>query len=250
MEVALYEECLQKIIHKRGDKIKALLLGATPELRDLLAKYKIKTTLADINPNMIKAMGELLEYSDGKEDVVIANWLKIPSKSNEFDVVLCDHGIHHIFFEEWGNFFKEIKRLSKNGGYVLNSVVTVEEAEKLDLEQIVDVYRNNIFTLENRWYYAYRFCCGLKDIENKRFYKNLAEMNLQLRNFLKQGKISQKEFNFLELPFAISEFKFVMPTKEEVDEISAKYFKIKSVNVSFAHPMLTCHKIYFGQFEK
>jgi len=46
-----------QIVKSLSPQIKtALILGATPELRDLLARQKIKISLVDFNINMIKAM--------------------------------------------------------------------------------------------------------------------------------------------------------------------------------------------------
>jgi hypothetical protein len=70
-EITIYQRCLENIIGKKRKKIRALILGATPELRDLTARLGIDTTIVDVNPNMVRGMTELLEYSDGQEKVVI-----------------------------------------------------------------------------------------------------------------------------------------------------------------------------------
>ena len=45
----------------------ALVLGATPEIRDILTKFNFKTTIVDINQEMIEAMNSLLKTKNPDE---------------------------------------------------------------------------------------------------------------------------------------------------------------------------------------
>lgn len=246
-EITIYQRCLESIIGKKRKKIKALILGATPELRDLTARLGIDTTIVDVNPNMVRGMTELLEYSDGQEKVVIANWLNVPLKGSQFDVIMCDHGMHHIFFEDWDKYFNEIKRLLKPDGYLINAFVTVEDAEKISNKDIIDIYRKNKFTREDKWYYVYRNWLFHNDIEGKKYYKLCNDINIGFQNLFEEGLISKEELDFFDLNSSVADFKAVMVPKEVVDEMTAKYFTIKSVNVSLEHPVISCHKIYFAK---
>ena len=59
-EIGFFEYEIKNLLAK-NKTIKALVLGATPEFRDLLAKYKIDTTLVDVNEDSIKAMTSLMK---------------------------------------------------------------------------------------------------------------------------------------------------------------------------------------------
>lgn len=247
-EIEIYEDYLKKIIAKRGKNISALLLGATPELRDLLAIYNVKTTCADINPSMIEAMNKLLEFSDGKEKIVITDWLKIPKSVGKFDIILGDHSIHWIPFEKWDDFFENKKKVLKNGGYMIFNVVTAEESESITVEKMLEIYRNKkFFTREERFYYLYLAMLGLKDRKrNARYAKNFGDYNGKLQNFKKKGRIDSKDYEILRCPWS-DEFTPVTPPKSEVDKFFNKYFTLKSVMVSNFNIATTCHKIYFMQ---
>jgi ubiquinone/menaquinone biosynthesis C-methylase UbiE len=247
-EVEIYEDYIQKIAKKSKKRIKALILGATPELRDMLAKYNADVTLADINLDMVKAMEPLLEYSDGKEKVVISNWLDIPLKSNYFDVVLCDHGVCHIPFEKWDAFFAEQARLLKKGGHLIKNIVTLEQSEMRDVEEMVDAFKNNIFTREDKYYYHWACIMGLNNCDGKLYLKSFGEYNNQLGGFLKKKVITKRQFEFLKTPWY--EFKASFPPKEVVDAVVSKSFVIKSIRFSTINRALTCHQIYFGQVRK
>ena len=246
-EIAIYENYLQKAILKCNSQMKALILGATPELRDLLAKHRINATLVEINPNMARAMDELLEYSDGKEKVVIANWLNIPIQSNQFDLILCDQGLFHIFFEEWDNFFLEIRRLLKSSGHIIKGIFTIEKSEALNAQEVVRAINNKIISREDKYYYAHRILAGLRDRDGRKYYKYVSDINIEYRKLCKKKRLTEKQYKYLKYPFPYYKFKMVMPPKEIVDDILSRYFIVKSIGVSFANNELTGHKIYFAQ---
>ncbi|MDP1833475.1 MAG: class I SAM-dependent methyltransferase [Candidatus Moranbacteria bacterium] len=247
-EIEIYEDYIQKIVNKSKKKIQALILGATPELRDLLAKYDVDVTIVDINSDMINAMDQLLEYSDGKEKVVVSNWLEIPLRSDSFDVILCDHGVCHIPFEKWGAFFAEQARLLKKDGHLIKNVVTVEKNETLDVDDMIAAFKNNIFTRDDKNYYYWSCIIGMKDFEGKQHLKNFQDFDDQLEKFIKGGIITKKQFDFLKTFW--HGFRATFPPKEVVDDIISRSFIIKSIRNSAANRALTCYKIYFGQVKK
>lgn len=76
-----------------GSKLsgRVLLLGATPELRDLIARSGGKITLIDICPEMINAASKFLRYSNPEnENWIIADWCEMPFPSDYFDLVTGD----------------------------------------------------------------------------------------------------------------------------------------------------------------
>lgn len=248
-EIEIYEDYLKKVVHSCNGKCKALILGATPELRDLLARYNIETTLADVNPIMVEAMNELLEFSEGKEKTIIANWIDIPGESDYYDVILCDHGLHWILYDDWSKFFDNKVHLLKKGGYFINNIVTMEKKDAIqDIEKIIEIYRKGKFSREDGFYYYYRAMVGLSDIENKKYYKDLKEYTQKLEKLFREKKISKEEYEYFYQPW--DDFKCLMPTKDVVDEALNRYFTVKSVQVNFEHPVFTCHKIYFCKVKK
>lgn len=245
-EMAIYEDYLKKVIEKRGKNIKALILGATPELRDLLAKYKIKTICADINPDMVEAMNRLLEVSDGKEKIVITNWEKITLKDKQFDIILGDHFIHWIPFKNWDDFFRDKKRLLKDGGYIIANVVTVEKNEAITIEKMIEIFKaKKFFSREEKFYYVYLALFGLVN-KSKGYVELLDNFNKKIGQFRKKGKITSKEQDILSCPW-VGGLSPVMAPKEEVDAVFNKHFILKSIRYSPLNPSVSCHKIYFMQ---
>lgn len=103
-------------------KPRGLILGSTPELRDLLAQLGFEVTLADINMEMILAMGELAKRKDPGEILINSNWLDIPIEDNYFDVIFGDIVLSNIPRPKQDNFLKELARLLKPGGHWISKM--------------------------------------------------------------------------------------------------------------------------------
>lgn len=123
-EVKIYKAYLKKAL-KGVKKPKALVLGSTPELRDLLYEMKIKTTVIDISMEMIKGMKKFMKHPNEKETIVRCNWLNSPLKSGYFDIILGDLILANFKWNKRPKFLREIKRLLKPRGYFLTKTYYV-----------------------------------------------------------------------------------------------------------------------------
>ncbi|MDD5625949.1 MAG: class I SAM-dependent methyltransferase [Patescibacteria group bacterium] len=239
-EIKLYEKWARK---KAGGK--AIIYGATPELRDLLAKYNFDVTLVDREPNMIRAMQELIKISKGDEKIIIANWLKVPLKSHQYDLILCDHGLHHIAFNDWPIFLTEAERLLKPNGYLTTNIITMPASDTATISEMVKVYKKNQkkFNRQDMWYYHYRIFWGLKDYGKQKYMKNLTILNDQLKQLLKQKVINNQDYKILASPW--EGWKCCCPLSKDVDKMLEKYFKILSKkSPQIKNNALIFHHIY------
>src|SRR3989344_4120640 len=114
VEVELYEKFLRQILKKiKREALRVLVLGATPEIRDLLSRYKLAVTLLDANPRMMTAMNTLIKIKNHRERAIVGNWLKMPLTANSFDLVMSDHPTSSIAYQQLPKFFAEINRVLK-----------------------------------------------------------------------------------------------------------------------------------------
>ena len=104
---------------KNGAKT-ALVLGATPEIREILYDLEYKTTIIDINLEMILAMNSQLKTKFTSETIIKSNWLENPLKSNFFDIIIGDAIFPNIPWGERKTLFLEIKRLLKESKSSIN----------------------------------------------------------------------------------------------------------------------------------
>ena len=92
---------------------RALVLGDSPELRDLLASHKYHITVVANDFDAIIAMNQLLEYKgDRQEKVVIMDWQDMDFTDQSFDIIVSDWGLNSLL--HWRDytmvFDKEIGR--------------------------------------------------------------------------------------------------------------------------------------------
>lgn len=99
---------------------KLLILGSTPEFRDLGAKNNLMVTCADANSDMLEGMKQLMYYKNNNEQLVHCNWLVLPFQDHSFDIAYGEQSINVVPLEQWETFFQNVFRvLQQNGIFVL-----------------------------------------------------------------------------------------------------------------------------------
>lgn len=118
-EIGQYNKWLKEISRAKSG-LKGLVLGSTPELRDALYENQFDTCMIDINLEMILAMSELLKNKNPDEVIIRSNWLNNPLQGKYFDVILGDAVLPNLPWDKREQFYNEVKRLLKKGGYFIN----------------------------------------------------------------------------------------------------------------------------------
>jgi len=106
----------------KKDGGKVLILGSTPELRDLVAgEGNAKVYLADFSYLMPVAMLKFTTRVDPlKETWVKTNWLDLPFREGFFDMILGDLVLSQFPPDLELKFFKKVRFLLKNDGFFLS----------------------------------------------------------------------------------------------------------------------------------
>jgi ubiquinone/menaquinone biosynthesis C-methylase UbiE len=125
-EIEKYREWLKEI-NKDKKPLKALVLGATPELRDALFDFGYLVYSIDINLDMFLAMEELLKNKNPNEVLVKANWLDNPLADKYFDVIVGDAVLPNVPWNERLRLLSEVKRLLKPDGIFLTRAFYVPD---------------------------------------------------------------------------------------------------------------------------
>lgn len=135
-DVAVYERFLSRL----PTKGRVLLLGSTPELRDLLAGLRdVKVHLADFSYRMPLAMLSYTANVDPAREIWIkANWLELPLPEGSFDAILGDLVLQQFPPELERSFLGTMARLLAPHGRFLGRFHFLHENMKtLTLEEIV-----------------------------------------------------------------------------------------------------------------
>ncbi len=121
--VKLYSKFMAKALgFSQGKKV--VVMGATPEIRDMLYKYyfinKIEVICAEWLPEMYYGMTELVNHKIPGEKFIKTNWLKMNFANNSVDVFVADLIFGNIVsLEDKELLLKKINQKLKRGGYFI-----------------------------------------------------------------------------------------------------------------------------------
>ncbi|OGH71092.1 MAG: hypothetical protein A3C90_00530 [Candidatus Magasanikbacteria bacterium RIFCSPHIGHO2_02_FULL_51_14] len=120
----------------------ALILGATPDLRDLLYEEGVACTVLDCNPDMIEQMTAIRQHCDPNETVVVSDWINNTLPSESFDVILGDFVISNIPWDKQQDFFLSVARLLKrNGRFITRMSSLTDDWRDFDVMQVLEKYQ-------------------------------------------------------------------------------------------------------------
>lgn len=132
LEVSVYKKFIDKI-----KPHSVLLLGSTPEIRDILATLEKKVVVSDFSLHMIQQMGELMKISKRFEVWQVENWLNMVSSENMYDLVIGDLTLRLIDFNKQEKLLKIIyKVLKKNGSCILREHYINNTIHNISLEKL------------------------------------------------------------------------------------------------------------------
>lgn len=137
---------IYQILAKEKLSGRALLLGATPELRDLIARNGGKITLIDICPEMIIATTKFLHYSNPENETwVIADWCKVPFLSDYFDLVIGDFIWWLLSVPRQEILRDQIARILKPGGIFVSRIHFCDHTRAS--QNIEEIIKNHLLQL-------------------------------------------------------------------------------------------------------
>lgn len=120
-ELVVYEKWLVQALGGQPSG-RVLVLGATPELRDLALKHGCEVTAADISQPMLEAMTAVMELSQSsKNKTLCSDWLELGRKlpARNFDVILADVSLNNVSAEKHGGLLADLSSLLVAGGYLI-----------------------------------------------------------------------------------------------------------------------------------
>lgn len=249
-EIEFWEKAVRKIAKRKN--CRALVIGVTPEIRDLLSKHKIEVILVDINPVMYKAMNKLIKLKNPKEKFIKTNWLEMDKvlPKNYFDIVLSDSPHGNIRFSEFDKFNKNIHLILKRKGIFCLGAATVESRDKgISYETLIKIYKKDPLKFKKfKWQRYYVFKTGFKDkkvFDRKNFGFKEGIFDKKIEEYFKKGKITKHDLEYLR--FNEGDYTGVFPTPAVFHKILRKYFKISKYfidPVSKKYPIMKYKKAY------
>lgn len=110
---------------KKVKKVKILVLGSTPEIRDMLSGFgaKVSVVCVDMSFDMIMSMTQVMKNTSKNEIWMRSNWIDSPLKEKYFDLIFGDAVLHNIHKKEQSVFLQHLVDLLKKDGQLVSRIV-------------------------------------------------------------------------------------------------------------------------------
>lgn len=197
-----WESKIKKLV-KKNRNLKALILGVTPEIRDLLSKYQVNTVCLDFNPIMAEAMTDLVKKKNPKEKILIGDWLRMPFPQNNFDIVISDCPQDNLPYQKFNLLFQNIYQVLKFNGYLMLGTTYFKGFEEaIDLKEYIKIYRKNPNIFKGL---SYKFYYLMKLSSHKDFYNQQSKVvdwpkiDKKLKQLYENKELTMRELNDLEI---------------------------------------------------
>src|SRR3989344_2634934 len=145
-------EIIQNFIGKQGKEPKILILGATPQYRDLAHRLKAKVTCIDLSLPMLIAMINFMEYPKeaDREVWVRDSWVNMNLEKGFFVFVVAVLPIPNLPLELQQKMMQRVKYVLKSGGYFIprewNGAVIKKKPEDI-IEEFLNVGKTDPHTM-------------------------------------------------------------------------------------------------------
>jgi len=256
--MSLYRQFAKKSFVGLKRKPRILVLGSTPEIRDVLTGLKVEVSIIDINIEMIMAMTELMKKKNPNEIIVKGNWVNMPFDSNYYDAVLGDLVFTNVPRLLQTKFLREVKRVLKPKGYFIHRIHAIPDDWQFEsFDSILDRYaqtpvrKNDLIEL---------FGCFHNNIYNPK--TRIIDISLTkkgLEKYWKNGKYKHPSPKITKLLNNMWEFFKPMDKKwnpgfeKEVRKEVSQYFKIQNriiLNDCYFHEIDESYPFWVCQVKK
>jgi hypothetical protein len=208
-----------------GKGSRALILGSTPEYRDLLMKYGIDTTCADYHPSSFNDFRKQMIYED-KSRLADTDWREM-GFDEEFDIILGDLSFTMLDVRDWDEVARRMSRALRGGGRSYQRIWIRIPGRFEDLEGLVAEHRKRK-SMHPFTSLAYPF--SQRFAEKDGSFDPIQVTKTKIKGVLDQGHLTKDEYEAFDSVWGV--FKVVMhfPTRQEADEIFSRHSRIDELH--------------------
>jgi len=228
-EINIYLKHIRKIQYSLNRRLKMLILGSTPEFRDLGYEQNFDVTVVDSSKDYYQNISKAIRHKAliDNEKVNFMRWEDI-NHSNEFDVVIGDLALCLIPLSELEDFVKRIsKALKQNGLFLGKSLFIAASYKAEDPQRLVEKYYEGppIHPYPALLYDLAVYCLNENNcFDYRKMYNVLKELN-------KEQILKDEAFDFFEkLGWNIDiDIEVQVLSLEIFEELVSKYFSIANI---------------------
>ncbi|MFH1769925.1 MAG: class I SAM-dependent methyltransferase [archaeon] len=214
-------EYMKQRILEKGKDAKILILGSTPEYRNLCGELGLPVTLIDFNKTSYEVLKGLVDNVP-EETLVEDNWISVKLKE-KFDIILGDNVVNVMPLPDMKAFIENLSKLLAENGLLFTRNYIRYEGEEYTPEKAIEEYRREgkdwpfqAGTLRNFSLAGYNFdtqMVMLRDI-----WKGITRIH-------DKGLITDEEFKEYVNLSLDREGGFCIPLKEESEKWHEEFFK-------------------------
>ena len=224
-ELKIYEKYIKSLLKK--DK-EVLILGLTPEFRDLILKYQGSPVCLDTNPRIYQALTRLLKRK-GKEKLIVGDWTEIPKLKikKKYFLIIGHQSFNMIPLRRWEKFLKGLKTILDPQGKIITTVtVFLSQDKKIKTLDGFLRYRKlkqprpPLFTEVMKYLV----------IGSYNFFKrhpSMKDLRQRIEYLFKKGLINKKEKEEIKKIIPPSDLVLYLPSRDWVDKKFKKYFHVE-----------------------
>jgi hypothetical protein len=216
-ECLLYDRLIKE--YSDGKSSSFLILGATPELRDIALRHADRPVGCDIDARVWEAMKRFMKES-GEEEFIHGDWMDMP-ENIAYDIVLGDCPINMLPDDFHSPLIKKIASLTKKGGMSIMRIGTSRASLIPEVfAKAVDDYRKNSCPI-SLWRFTIMFAISI----NNCFYPEFTQREVYEKVLYQY--LTKKEIEEIK-PFLIDRV-FYFPKKEILIKLLTPHFEIKDI---------------------
>lgn len=234
-ELDIYKKYLKLAI--KGKNPRVLVLGATPELRDMAIGLGCETLAIDISFNVIESMYETMKFRDDDKNLMMrCDWLKMVQFLPEhcFDAVLADASLNNIPVKLHPELLKNINKLLKPDGYfITRNFIYLPEKPQENFSYFQKQYNQKKTTWLMFWFALGYYTKWKKKIYNEKTKEWSVKKMFDLFNpALEKGEIKLRKedvWKIRNIEKHGGKIIHITFFKKEFENMLKKYFAIKAI---------------------
>ena len=243
-------EIKQEIIKKYSqgkNHLKGLVLGSTPEFRDLLISCGFQSYAVDHNPDILKAMSKLMTFKNHKLDKQIkSNWLEMDFSDNYFDLILGDVSFNQIIdTDDLNKLLTRLKRILKPGGLLISRELVMLTLKPDSVwSETIERYQKGLIK-RGEVMVELRVNSDLRSVGSPQVVDG-HEIYLKLKEKFKQGKIPHELYERVEETYSSGSKMINIFLKEDWEKILSNYFELAAIKQPCDYYSCKYMPLFFG----
>lgn len=243
-----YKVTIAKVLSKQGKSARVLLLGATPELRDLVLDYNVQLVSLDVVPKILEDMSTLMKHKNDVHEVrVIGDWRDMPFAEKEFDFILGDGITNNIIVSDHDQLWKEFARVLKDDGYILlRDSVAQPLHQRHSIGEIINTAHRKKWHKYDLWFEIYFYSSDGGFQSDKQYIDMRVTQQKLERNFYGKEIFTSEEEEYMK-KFTQGSVKTTFVAERVLLQNLKKYFKLIEVYQEDDYRYCESFKFFLGQ---